>query len=169
MIQRVLVVCTGNICRSPMAAALLEQAVPGAKVESAGTAAVIGSAADPQAVELMRERGLDIHAHRARQFETWMGAEANLIIVMDHAQREFVVRRCPPLRGRVYRLGDFDGRGLRASAGFDVPDPYRMDRAAFESSLRLVEAGVAGWATRIAATCMRHGGAQEMQFLHHGS
>ncbi|CAG9238476.1 putative low molecular weight protein-tyrosine-phosphatase EpsP [Paraburkholderia tropica] len=149
MIRRILVVCAGNICRSPMAAALFAHAASGVTVESAGITAVIGSAADPLATDLMRERGLDIRSHRARQFESWMGAQADLVIVMDHGQRKFVEERYPSMRGRVYRLGDYARPGLRMSSGFDVPDPYRQDRAAFESSLRLIEVGVAGWVVRM--------------------
>ncbi|MEM5314223.1 low molecular weight protein-tyrosine-phosphatase [Paraburkholderia sp. JHI869] len=150
MIKRVLVVCAGNICRSPMAAALFAHASRGMTVESAGITAVIGSAPDPLATELMQQRGLDIRSHRARQFESWMGVQADLVIVMDRAQREFVEERYPSMRGRVYRLGDFERPGLRMSSGFDVPDPYRQDRAAFESSLRLIEVGVSGWVARMA-------------------
>jgi protein-tyrosine phosphatase len=150
MIKRVLVVCAGNICRSPMAAALLAHEAPGVEVESAGITAVIGSAADPLAVALMQERRLDIRSHRARQFETWMGAKADLVLVMDRAQHKFFEQRYQAMRGRVYRLGDFERPGLRSSVGFDVPDPWRMDRAAFEASLCLIEVGVAGWVARLA-------------------
>lgn len=67
MIKTVLVVCVGNICRSPMAEGLLKRALPEANVASAGLGALVGQPADPYAVALMSGLGLDISGHRARQ------------------------------------------------------------------------------------------------------
>src|SRR6266542_2985353 len=70
MFENVLIVCVGNICRSPMAEGLLRARFVGhrrARIESAGLAALEGRPADPIAVELLAERGIDISAHRARQ------------------------------------------------------------------------------------------------------
>ncbi len=153
-----MVVCAGNICRSPMAAALLERLLRGPRdavvVESAGLTALSGHGADPHAVSVMSERGVDIRAHRARQLASWMLAGADLVLVMDSPQKRALVTRFPSLLGRVYLLGELAGsRGLPGSCehGFDIPDPYRKDRASFEHSLTLIEAGVAAWAARIAS------------------
>jgi protein-tyrosine phosphatase len=78
-IGKVLFVCVGNICRSPMAAALLAHrfSVRGggaASVESAGVAALVGRPADSLAVDLLRERGIDLSAHRARQLTPELAA-----------------------------------------------------------------------------------------------
>jgi protein-tyrosine phosphatase len=71
MLNRILVVCIGNICRSPMAESLLAQRLSGRSpdiwVGSAGLAALVGRPADPIAQTLMQERGLAISDHRARQ------------------------------------------------------------------------------------------------------
>ncbi|WP_345815072.1 low molecular weight protein-tyrosine-phosphatase [Paraburkholderia sp. PREW-6R] len=149
MICRVLVVCAGNICRSPMAAALLEQTLETAAVASAGLTALIGYEADPMAVSLMSERGLDIRPHRARQLVGWMVASADLVLTMDQRQKQHVERGYPLSRGRVFRLGHGSGTPMKIGAGFDIPDPYRKDRAAFERSLELIDAGVRGWSERI--------------------
>jgi protein-tyrosine phosphatase len=150
MIERVLAVCAGNICRSPMAAALLSRRLKSVTVESAGITALIGREADPHAISLMREHRLDIRAHRARQLVGWMAASADLVLVMSHRQRQYLERRFPFLSGRVYRLGDFSNPPGDPLAGFDIPDPYGRDRATFEESLSLIEAGVEGWSLRIA-------------------
>jgi protein-tyrosine phosphatase len=151
MIGCVLVVCEGNICRSPMAAALLQKHVGSITVESAGIHALIGKQADPTAVSLMDELGIDIRAHRARQLAAWMTAGADLVLVMDQAQQRYLQRRYAVMYGRVYRLGDFAATPEHAGNAFDIPDPYRKDRAAFEQSLSLIEAGVSGWSKRIAS------------------
>ncbi|MEM5276897.1 low molecular weight protein-tyrosine-phosphatase [Cupriavidus taiwanensis] len=143
MIKTVLVVCIGNICRSPMAQGLLRQALPDAEVVSAGLGALSGHAADPQAVDLMSRQGVDISGHRAQQLNHVLIRRADLILVMDGAQRQEIQRLHPATTGRVFRLGELEQ--------LDVPDPYRQPRAAFESALQLIQRGVESWVPRIRA------------------
>ena len=139
--KSVLVVCIGNICRSPMAQAMLAAALPGVEVTSAGTGAVIGAPADPTAQAIMNEHGLDIAAHRGRLVSMTMCQQADLILTMDEEQRRFIEKRYPFARGKVFRLAE--------AAKIDIPDPYRRGRAAFEHAHRLIEAGVESWVGRI--------------------
>ena len=148
-ISTLLVVCIGNVCRSPMAEALLRARLPGVDVQSAGLGARDGQPADPHAVDLMRERGLDVAAHRARRGPPGLAMRADLILTMDADQQQRLERRLPAMRGRVFRLGMPDPSTGRAH-GFDVPDPYLGPRASFEHSLRLIECGVDAWCARIA-------------------
>ncbi|MDK3023074.1 low molecular weight protein-tyrosine-phosphatase [Cupriavidus taiwanensis] len=143
MIKTVLVVCIGNICRSPMAQGLLRQALPEGEVVSAGLGALAGHAADPHAVDLMSRQGVDISGHRAQQLNPVLIRRADLILVMDGAQRQEIRRLHPATTGRVFRLGELDK--------FDVPDPYRQPRAAFENALQLIQRGVESWVPRIRA------------------
>ncbi|SAL82556.1 protein tyrosine phosphatase [Caballeronia arvi] len=141
MIRSVLVICEGNICRSPLAAALLARELPHLDVTSAGTHALVGWPADPYAVDLMRERGIDLRGHVARTVDHRMVRSHDLILAMTLALRGEVLTRFPFARGRVYRL-------LHEAQG-DVGDPYRQDKATFEASLKQIEVGVLDWRGRI--------------------
>ncbi len=103
-------------------------------VQSAGITALVGRPADPLAVELLAERGIDLSGHRGRQLTPEMIASADLVLVMEAAQQQEIERLSKAARGRVHRLGRF--------GGFDVDDPYRLPRAAFERALRQIERGL---------------------------
>ncbi|MFP3504708.1 low molecular weight protein-tyrosine-phosphatase [Burkholderia sp. SIMBA_062] len=147
MIRSILVVCIGNICRSPMAEAMLASELPGCIVQSAGVGALVGEQADPVARELMRARGFDIEGHRARQLLRSHCMHADLVLVMDMEQKRHVERLNPLSRGRVFRLGEFGDT--------DIHDPFRRGREAFSIALDAIEKGVSEWSERIAATCTR--------------
>lgn len=137
MINNILLVCIGNICRSPMAEGMFRQALPEKQFFSAGLDALIGHAADPHACELMRERGIDISAHRARGLEGWMLLESDLILTMEKSQKEYLERRYPAAQGKIMRLGE----ALRC----DIPDPYQQGRHAFEHACELIEQCLGLW------------------------
>ena len=147
VIQHVLAVCIGNICRSPMAEALLAQALTDCDVSSAGLSAMIGRPADLIARDLMKERGISIEQHRARQISLDLCQRADLILVMDLEQRRDLERRYPFASGKVFRLCEHEKR--------DVPDPYQAGRAAFQTSLALIEDGATQWANRISRLSSR--------------
>ena len=104
MIDSILVVCVGNICRSPMAEGLLRQSLPDRRIASAGIDALAGQPADPIAIELMRARDLDITAHRARQLQPRMIIDAGMVLVMELAHRRHLESQYPPARGKIFRL-----------------------------------------------------------------
>ncbi len=103
-------------------------------VSSAGLAALSDRPADPLAVSLLAERGIDISAHRARQLTPEILGPAELVLVMDAAQQQAIERLAPAARGRVHRIGRF--------GGYDVDDPFRGSRRAFEHALGLIERGL---------------------------
>ena len=150
MISNVLVVCAGNICRSPMAEALLHRvlkdydvdAVRSISVSSCGLTAVVDSPAAELAVEVMDECGIDIRAHRGRQIDPQLVDWADLVLVMEESHRKAIHRLRPSSRGKVFRIGHFDS--------IDVPDPYRKPKEAFIAALGIIRKGVAQWAGKIA-------------------
>jgi protein-tyrosine phosphatase len=128
-----------------LAARLRARGFP-AVVESAGIAALVGRPADPIAQALVAERGLDLSGHRARQLTPELIHGFELVLVMEAAHQREVESIDPSARGRVHRIG----RG----GGFDVPDPYKRPRAAFEAALTLIERGIddlekAFWSRRV--------------------
>ena len=107
---------------------------PRFQVSSAGISALHGDPADPLARELLRERGIDIGSHRARQLTPALVSQVELVLVMEQGHERAVLEMVPQARGKVHRLGKF--------GNFDVPDPYRQGRPAFEQALRLIERGL---------------------------
>jgi protein-tyrosine phosphatase len=146
-IRNILVVCIGNICRSPMAQGLIAAALPDAQVASVGLAAMVGEPADEIARELMHKRGISIDSHRAQQIGLDVCQRADLILVMDGKQRRSVEERYLFAAGKVFRLCEFSDQ--------DVPDPYRAGRASFERALTLIEDGTQQWVQRISRVSSR--------------
>jgi protein-tyrosine phosphatase len=140
-VKHILVVCEGNICRSPMGAALFGARGPRLAARSAGLGALVGRPADEAAVRLMHARGVDITDHRATQLTRRMCLESDLVLVMDREQRKRVETLYPEACGRVFRLGEFTEQ--------DIPDPYRQPEKAFRHALDLMEQGIARWLQRI--------------------
>ena len=142
--QNVLVVCVGNICRSPVAEAMLKARLPDISVASAGLAAAVGRPADPVAQEIATAHGLDLSAHRAQQISRWMCANAELILVMERRHQDELEQRYPTARGKIRCLGD-QGAGQT----LEVSDPYKRPRWAFEAAHDAIASGVETWARRI--------------------
>lgn len=150
---RVLMVCMGNICRSPTAEAVLRAKLERAgladdvEVDSAGTHADWhkGEAPDKRSQQHARRRGYDLSALRARKVEAGDFERFDLILAMDDDNLGELESRCPPaLRPKLRRL--IDGDGLNAV----VPDPYYGDAAAFEDVLDRVEAACDVWVEKLA-------------------
>jgi len=139
MISSILTVCTGNICRSPMAEVLLRDLLKKEKVTvaSAGLMALVGHPADPMIIDLLAERGLDATDHRARQLTTEIAQSAELILVMENWQQRELEQKMPQVKGRVFRLGHW--------RNFDIIDPYRKGRESFEEALDAIDRGIDNW------------------------
>jgi protein-tyrosine phosphatase len=140
-VKTLLVVCEGNICRSPMAQGLLKTRLPRWNVTSAGLGALIGAPADPLAISLLGNRGIDISMHRATQITRKMCLDSEIVLVMEQDQRKRLERMYPETRGRVFRLSEV--------AEADVPDPYRQPEQAFRHALAMIDEGVERWVVRI--------------------
>lgn len=145
-VRRVLVVCLGNICRSPMGEAALRRAAGEAglalEVDSAGTGAWHeGEPPHPTALSVAAGRGYDNAALRARKVTAEDFDRFDLILGMDASNLANLERVRP--EGSHARLAAFD-------AGADVPDPYGRPVAAYEAVLDQIEAAARAWAARLA-------------------
>jgi protein-tyrosine phosphatase len=136
-------VCSGNICRSPLAAAALAaQESPGVvSVASAGIGALIGAEAHPEAIRVARLHGLDLGTHRARQFDHVLAQAHDLILVMELFQRQWIEQSFPFVRGRVHLLGKW--------REVEVADPFRKSPLAFDVAMEEILRAVADWRVRL--------------------
>lgn len=148
MISRVLVVCVGNICRSPMAEALLKEGfgsngVDKVEVRSAGISTIDGRAADKNARHIMQANNLDPFSHLSQRVNRKLTVWAELILVMEDFQKHYIESEFPEARGKVFLIGHW--------RGIQVPDPYRGHYSLFEVSYQLLSQCSDDWVRRLSA------------------
>ncbi len=146
MFRKIMVVCIGNICRSPMAEALLREGLrekggEDYEVQSAGLGALVGHPAEEMVQTLLWERGIDISEHMAKQLNSELIRWSDVILVMDREQKRAIESSEPSARGRVYRLGEW--------GDFDIPDPYRRPEEVFRQVFELISRGVSDWIPKL--------------------
>lgn len=144
MFKNILVVCIGNICRSPSAEVMLRNALAGKgiQVTSAGLGALVDHGIDATAQELLVEHGLDGSAHRARQVTPQVLSGADLVLVMEKKHLKRIMEIAPEASGKSFLLGKWN-------EDREIPDPYRQQRPAFEHVYRLMAEGVESWKRKL--------------------
>ena len=140
-IQNILVVCIGNICRSPMAEYLLKQQYPNLHIESAGISGLTGHAADPKAMLCMQRLGIDMQPHIAKKLNSELIKKADLILVMSQNQQKHIEQTWPFAKGKIFRLGHWQSK--------NVADPYRHDQSVFDETCQLIQQYAADWKKHI--------------------
>ncbi len=179
---RVLVVCTGNICRSPFVERVLRARLgPAAQVESAGTRALVGEPADPQVQTLLVERGIDGTGHAARRLTPDLITDADLVLTATRDHRSAVLALRPVLLKRTFTIREFariaptvsedgtvldpaavaDSRALcppSSPADDDLADPFGRGADAFRRMATEVDAVVDPLASAIARIASRCAG-----------
>ncbi|WP_336219227.1 low molecular weight protein-tyrosine-phosphatase Wzb [Citrobacter amalonaticus] len=144
MFNKILVVCVGNICRSPTAERLLRQYHPQLTVESAGLGALVGKGADVAAMSVAADHQLSLEGHSARQVTGRLCRGYDLILAMEKRHIASLHELAPEMRGKVMLFGHWDNER-------EIPDPYRKSREAFEAVYALLERSARQWAQALNA------------------
>ncbi|EPJ5860204.1 protein tyrosine phosphatase [Raoultella ornithinolytica] len=144
MFDSILVVCTGNICRSPIGERFLRRALPNKKIDSAGTGALVDHDADACAIKIAEKHGLSLDGHRGKQFTPSLGRQYDLILVMERSHIEQIGRIAPEVRGKTMLFGHWLGQK-------EIPDPYRKSEEAFSSVYQLIEQTGLRWIEKLGA------------------
>lgn len=145
MFNNILVICTGNICRSPVGEALLRKALPGKTVHSAGVGALVDHPVEPTAARMATASELEVEHHRARQVSMEMLTAADLVLVMSDGHRRAINQMAPQVSGKTMLFG----RWLAAGKGEEIPDPYRKSEAAFEHAHKKLMDAAALWVAKL--------------------
>ena len=143
MFERILVVCTGNICRSPVGEALLKRHLPHKQIASAGLGALVGQGVEPTARQLAEADGLDVSGHQARQLTVEMLQQHELILVMSEGQRLAVGELLPAALGKTMLFGRWEPEP------WDIPDPYRKSPELFQHVHQRLTSAAAAWAAKL--------------------
>jgi protein-tyrosine phosphatase len=138
MINKVLVICIGNICRSPMAVALLRKHAPHLQVESAGLAACVGNDMDSLTAQVLADNQVPQPVHAATQLTDELVRWADLILVMDQCQLRSITSKAPHTRGKTFLIGKWRD-------DFEIDDPYRRPITAFQRTYTELTRCIEGW------------------------
>jgi protein-tyrosine phosphatase len=142
MFDKILVVCVGNICRSPSGEYLLKTLLPNKEIASAGVGALVGKPADKLACQVALEHNVSLQEHKAQQLSSDICRSYDLILVMEQGHVEAVTNIAPEARGKTMLLSHWNGKQ-------DIPDPYRQSKEAFDHAYKLIDQACQAWAKKI--------------------
>ncbi|MDP3196191.1 hypothetical protein [Tabrizicola sp.] len=136
------VICHANICRSPVAAALLEQ-TSGLHVKSSGLHAVPNQPADRRMIEFLGGELSSLLGHRSSRFSDRKHPTADLVLVMERSQKRHVLELVPHLTGRTMLFGQW----LEGEP--DIADPFGRSDADYEFTIGLLRVAASTWLERL--------------------
>ena len=145
-LDKIVVVCTGNICRSPMAEALLKAYLPGKEIYSAGIDVVhnelLNKAATEKARYISTKNGYDISLHKATQLTEDMVNGMDLILVMTQQHQDQIAHRFPGGASKTLLIGQWIGVS-------NINDPLNQDLDKFEECFSLLKKAVISWSMKL--------------------
>lgn len=140
-IRSILVVCVGNICRSPMGEYFLKKEFPNLHIESAGISGLTGHPADDKAVLCMDRLDIDMREHVAKKLNADLVRRSDLILVMSQNQQKHIEQTWPFAKGKTFRLGHWQG--------INIADPYQHDQQFFDDTCLSIQSCVTDWKKHI--------------------
>ncbi|HEY7729040.1 MAG TPA: hypothetical protein VID50_11375 [Candidatus Eisenbacteria bacterium] len=146
---QVLLVCTGNTCRSPMAAGLLKSILPpeiagNVRVVSAGTGALPGSPPSELAVSTLASSGIDIREHRSVTLSADLLRESDLILGMEPQHLERTRELAPDAAARAYLITE-QGAGGRRHSGDGIADPMGAGADTYQDTFHRIRSHLIRW------------------------
>jgi protein-tyrosine phosphatase len=140
MFNSILVVCAGNICRSPTGEYLLKDKLADSdiKVSSAGLTALVGKGAETTATSIALTNNIDMSGHKGRQLSSALITENDLILVMEERHLSDLLGQYPHARGKTFLLGKWIDET-------EITDPYRQSPEAFEHVYQLINSACNAW------------------------
>ena len=143
MIRSILIVCVGNICRSPVAEKLFQHKLSDRfTISSAGLGAMIDHAIDPRMQRYLANAGITELTYKARQLTDEMARQADLIIAMEKIHIHQITQAVSHTHGKTMLLGKW-------VEDAEVPDPYRRDEAFFAQVYRAIDRYVDEWVLKL--------------------
>lgn len=136
-----MMVCVGNICRSPMAEAILQHYNPDVNVYSSGLSALAGKPEDPHTKQVLSSVGIEIE-HVAQQINSVLVKNADIILTMEDRHVQAIISQFPESRGKVHLIGKWQSNK-------QIPDPYKKDITAFQESYALINDGLKSWQEKL--------------------
>ncbi|EMN4675826.1 arsenate reductase/protein-tyrosine-phosphatase family protein [Klebsiella variicola] len=140
--DNILVICTGNICRSPLGERLLRNKLPAKVINSAGTSAMVDHPADRSAIKVAEDNGISLEGHKGKQLTREMIRRHELILVMEQYHIEHITKLYPESRGKILLYGHWINQK-------EIPDPYRKSEEAFISVFKMLELAAEKWTAKL--------------------
>ena len=140
--KNILIVCVGNICRSPTAERILQKKLPHINVTSAGLGALADQGIDDRAAEALCSSGYDSENHKARVLNSELVNNSDLVLVMGKGHQAAIMGRYPCASGKIMLLGKWSG-------DLEIVDPYRKSMEVYQHVYNQIETCCSDWYQRL--------------------
>lgn len=143
---KILLICTGNTCRSPMAEGIMRCIVNAEnldiEVSSAGISAIEGDKASKNAVCVLNEIGIDISSHRSKQVTQKMLDEVDIVLTMTRQHKDILLRSFKDLEDKIYTLKEFSKDSVSNDELMDILDPYGGNYDIYKASSKEIKTAI---------------------------
>ncbi|MDX6019193.1 protein tyrosine phosphatase [Scandinavium sp. V105_16] len=144
MCNAILIICTANICRSPLGERLLRHHLPHKTIDSAGMVARSGRSADPDIKRVANRHKVSLDGHQSRQFTAALSTQYDLILVMEKEHLKHIAHIAPEARSKSMLLGYWFNQ-------MEIPDPWHQSDEAFNHVFQLINQSCQAWVSKLAS------------------